>query len=302
MFEKYPHIDRLGHRNTDGILTGIVRLQEKVDGSQFSFGVDEDGVLSCRSRGHALNLDAPDKLFAPSVAHVLSVQANLVPGWIYRGEAMHAPKSNVLAYERAPLGHIALFDIEIGDDLAGQETIQTAATALGIEAVPSFGIGLIGLDRIKECLDYQSFLGGTTVEGVVIKSMEQIDRHTGRLRMAKWVSEKFAEVAHQKVQKLPTGREAVVPIIEMFGTVERWFKVTQHAEEEGLLTHTAQDIGPLLQLLHEDVLTEEADTIKDMLFAFFEKDIKRGLADGFPQWYQEGLAEAQAEVFVESEA
>jgi hypothetical protein len=45
-----PKIYRLGDRHTLGILEGSVVVEEKYDGSQFSFGIDDGGELTCRTK------------------------------------------------------------------------------------------------------------------------------------------------------------------------------------------------------------------------------------------------------------
>ena len=53
-------------RFLDGLLDGGVSVQEKIDGSQFSFGVT-DGELLCRSRGRQIVIEEVDSLFAKAV-------------------------------------------------------------------------------------------------------------------------------------------------------------------------------------------------------------------------------------------
>ena len=58
----YPSIYALGHRAIAEILSSPVVIEEKIDGSQFSM-CRTDGVLSCRSKGKDMILDAPEKMF-----------------------------------------------------------------------------------------------------------------------------------------------------------------------------------------------------------------------------------------------
>ena len=54
----------MGHKAIAELLKGPVYVEEKVDGSQFSFGVDENGEIRVRSKGCELVLDAPEKMFS----------------------------------------------------------------------------------------------------------------------------------------------------------------------------------------------------------------------------------------------
>lgn len=42
-WHSYPSIYNLGHRYIADLLTVPVIVEEKIDGSQFSFGLDEEG-------------------------------------------------------------------------------------------------------------------------------------------------------------------------------------------------------------------------------------------------------------------
>ena len=88
----YPKVWNLGHRAIKHLFDGPVVIQEKVDGSQFSFGA-VDGVLECRSKGAQLHLPVKDKLFkgACETAQRLFDASSLVEGWVYRGEVLYGP-------------------------------------------------------------------------------------------------------------------------------------------------------------------------------------------------------------------
>lgn len=85
MINSYSKIFNFGHREVRDIFEEDVLIEEKVDGSQFSFGI-VDGELCCRSRSKQIVLDAPEKLFVEGVEAIKRVKHLLTPGWIYRGE------------------------------------------------------------------------------------------------------------------------------------------------------------------------------------------------------------------------
>lgn len=68
----YPTVYALGHKAIEGIFDSPVIVEEKIDGSQFSFGLI-DGELRCRSKGKELILDAPEKMFSKAVATVREI-------------------------------------------------------------------------------------------------------------------------------------------------------------------------------------------------------------------------------------
>jgi hypothetical protein len=77
-WDAYPKIWNLGHAQLTELLWDDVVIQEKLDGSQFSFGVI-DGELRVRSRGREFDVHGPDKIFAAACATVLRIADELVP-------------------------------------------------------------------------------------------------------------------------------------------------------------------------------------------------------------------------------
>lgn len=53
MFKKYPKIHRLGKEETDGILEGVVHIEEKIDGANVSIWC-ENGEIMCASRSQRI--------------------------------------------------------------------------------------------------------------------------------------------------------------------------------------------------------------------------------------------------------
>ena len=191
----YASLCHIGHRSIVDIFDGPVLVQEKVDGSQISFGV-LDGKLSMRSKGVPLDLEQPNSMFALGVEAVKRVQHLLVDGWVYRGEYLSKPKHNTLAYDRVPSNHIALFDIEIlslgPQNFALSATVEAEAERLGFEAAPVLHDGFIGTTNdLRAMLDRVSCLGGAKIEGVVVKNYAKFtDDH--KVMMGKLVSDEIA--------------------------------------------------------------------------------------------------------------
>src|SRR5712672_2755316 len=94
-WHSYPSIYNLGHKAIQDLLTGPVLVEEKVDGSQFSFGIfevpvqggydprngEQTGInpgdlreLKVRSKGAVMHPDAPEKMFTEGVNAVKAVQ------------------------------------------------------------------------------------------------------------------------------------------------------------------------------------------------------------------------------------
>src|SRR3989304_3383944 len=95
----YPKVYGYGHKYlTDLLKSGVTVVQEKVDGSQFSFRKVESGEVQFRSRTAIIQPEQPPNMFAPAVKYVLSVATLLVADATYRGEAFHKQKDKPALY------------------------------------------------------------------------------------------------------------------------------------------------------------------------------------------------------------
>lgn len=291
----YPSIFALGHKAVAELLLDPVIVQEKVDGSQLSFGV-YDGQLRIKSKSAPVHLEAPG-MFEHGVETIKRL--DLHEGWAYRGEYLMKPKHNTLAYNRVPSGHIVLFDINVGvEDYLPYEDIVKEALRVGLEVVPLMYSGMVdSAEQVKHFLERESFLGGQLVEGIVIKNYARFgpDKHA---LMGKYVSEKFKE-AHKKEWHKAKG-DTVSQIISSLRTETRWEKAIYHLRDQGILLNAPQDIGNLLREVKADVLKEEAEWIKDKLFKEYVDDVLRGVTIGLPQWYKDRLLSQQ--VYCERES
>ena len=287
----YPSIYNLGHKALESLFSNALVIEEKVDGSQFSFGI-VDGELSARSKGMDLVLEAPEKMFAKGIETVLSLKDVLTPGWIYRGEYLQKPKHNTLPYERVPLGNIILFDVMTGpESYLGPDEKAAEGKRIGLEVVPSFPAPEnMSLEVLKELCARESVLGGVHMEGVVMKNYYQFGPDK-KVLMAKYVRDEFKE-AHKTAWKAsnPSRGDVVEQLIVMYKVEARWKKAVQHLRESGELTESPKDIGPLMKEISKDVLKEHADEIKQELFDLAWPKISRGILNGFPQWWKDQIA------------
>lgn len=291
----YSSIFALGHRALGAdFLHGPVLVEEKIDGSQFSFSVDADGNVSCRSKGAVIEVGEPEGMFKAGVEAVKLLAPDLTPNWVYRGEYLQKPKHNTIAYSRIPAHHVILFDIDRGgQDYLSYDEKRTEAGRLGLEVVPVFFDGALeNLEALKALLEQDSCLGGAKPEGFVIKRYDRFGEDKKTL-MAKYVTEAFKEV-HSKEWKAanPSRMDVVQSLIAQYQTPARWAKAVQHLREAGQLEGSPKDIGALLREIPTDIQKEAEQDIKDALFAYAWPHIKRGVTAGFPQWYKDELAKS----------
>ncbi len=287
----YPKIWNLGHPEIKDLFSGPVTIQEKVDGSQFSFMRDASGQIHCRSKSAIVNIAAPG-MFTLAVDTVLQIADRLIPGVVYRGEFLSKPKHNTLVYDRVPRGNIILFDVVSLHEI--YMNLRQEAARLDLECVPEIGVfDHVTPEELDAILTRQSILGGVKIEGVVIKNYGKFGPD-GKALMGKHVSPAFKE-KHSKdwKERNPSQTAFVENLGALFCTPARWEKAVQRLRDEGKLENAPQDIGPLLLIVKEDVLTECEAEIKEALWTWAKTKVARGAAQGFAEWYKERLLRAQ---------
>lgn len=297
MINSYPSVYAIGHKAIQEIFQDDVVVEEKMDGSQFSFGII-DGELECRSKGKQIILSAPEKMFGKAIDVIENLAKYLNPNWVYRCEYLEKPKHNTLAYSRIPDQHLMIYDINMGlEEYMPYDLKKSYATALGLETVPLLYSGKVeSFEMFKDFLDGESILGGVKVEGVVVKNYKRFSPDK-KAMMGKYVSEAFKE-KHEKEWGAanPSGKDIAQQLIETYRTEARWQKAIQHLREAGQLEDSPRDIGLIIREVSQDILKEEESAIKDVLFNHFSKQLNRGVTAGIADWYKEQLAKTAFEV------
>ena len=289
----YPSIYNFGHSAVRDLITREVQIEEKVDGSQFSFGITLEGELVARSKGKQIVLDAPDKMFTKAVETVQSLKDSLRAGYIYRGEYLSKPKHNSLTYGRVPEKHIILFDVCAGvEEYLSADERRSEAARIGLECVPVIATTtLTSYDQFKDFMEIESCLGGCKVEGVVIKPASyDIYGQDKKVVMAKYVSEAFKEI-HSKEWKNsnPSGGDILQQLQARYKTEARWEKAVQHLRDNGELKSSPQDIGALLKEIELDLEKEIVDDMSKLLVRWAMPHVVRGVKAGLPEWYKDKL-------------
>lgn len=295
-WHSYPKIYNMGHAALGCLLDGPVVIQEKVDGSQLSFGRFGDEVR-IRSRRRVFDINAADSLFERAADVVQRIAPLLHEGWTYRGEYLARPKHNVLAYDRTPKNHVILFDINDGhESYLKPDELAEEAERIGLDVVPCYAVAALeSVDDVLALLDRTSCLGGQKVEGVVVKNYARFGED-GKVLMGKHVSERFKEVKDSEWKKANPGKSDVLELLcTRYQTEARWQKAVQHLREDGALENSPRDIAVLIREVHRDIDEECAEEIMAALYKWASKKIKRSAVRGMPEWYKDQLLRAQFE-------
>jgi hypothetical protein len=160
-----------------------------------------------------------------------------------------------------------------------------------------FSGNLKTIDQFRTFLDSLSVLGGTKIEGVVIKPTEyNVFGRDKKCLMAKFVSEAFKEIHGGEWRKNnPTTKDIIIEVGQKYKTDARWHKAVQHIRERGELEDSPRDIAKLIKEVPADISKECMDEIKDMLWHHAWPSIRRIVCGGLPEWYKEQLLKKQFE-------
>ena len=291
----YTKVITLGASYTENALVGEVILQEKVDGSQFRFGIDEDKKLFIGSRKTIIHHPDETPMFSKGVKYVLSIEDKLKtfpPDSYFFAEYLQKPKHNTLTYERVPKNNIVLFDAMIAGGWVNRTRLEVIAKKLDIDIIPELYKGEVDVEKIKELLKTPSYLGNEIVEGIAIKNYKQTILLGGNIYplFTKYVREEFKE-RHATEWKIKKPKDCLNNYMQGFKSDARWLKAFQYLRDKGELENSPRDIGKLIKRVQEDIIEEEQENIKKELYKFVINDIKRISIKGLPEWYKEKLLE-----------
>jgi hypothetical protein len=290
----YGKVFSLGSMGTERSLVGPVVVQEKVDGSQFAFGVNEDGELVMRSHHQAIHAENCPNQFQAAMGYVKSLDLGWLPRDVYfYCEMLAKPHHNTITYERVPKNHLVLFDASYPAGwFDNRDDLASFAEHLGIDVVPELYYGKVSLETLRNLLQMPSYLGGSTVEGVVVKNYHETVAPGNRLQplFVKLVNEQFKE--RNRVEfKGKTVRGTVEDYVASFQSEARWVKAVQHLRDQGLLVGEPKDIGLLVKEVDRDLKEEEAENIKAELYKLVIGEVLRKAKMGLPEWYKSKLIE-----------
>lgn len=289
----YPKVYAIGHAAIPDLFDGDVLVEEKVDGSQYNFGII-GGELVMKSRGAGLHATNPEKMFAQAIHSAQELAPRLREGWVYRAEVLCKPKHNVLAYSRIPRHGFILFDVTTGDEVyLSRADKEAEAERLGLEIVPVMYEGKVSSpDQIYSFLERDSVLGEAKVEGVVVKNYSRFGRDK-KVLMGKFVREDFKE-KHAKEWKAsnPAMSDVIERLCAEMRNEVRWQKAIFRLRDEGKIEGSPRDIGILLKEIQSDVKAEESDYIAKKLAEYAIPRILRASTAGFPEWYKDRLLQS----------
>lgn len=293
-----PKIYQLGSRYTKQVFEDEVIIEEKVDGSQFSFCKYND-ELHMRSKRVRLYDAESSGDFKHIVQYLLDNIDKIPENICFYGEYLGKPRQNTLKYDRVPKNYLVIFGgkyVDTDEWISSRTVLYAYADFMGFEIVPLLFKGKILKfnKKLDEFLNRESFLGGPQIEGFVVKNYHkqyQFANLTIPFLSAKYVREEFKEINDTNHKKNFNKKSKYEYIKESYRTEARWDKAIQYLRDAGELTGDVKDIGPLICRIGKDIIEEESENIKEQLYNLYIKEITRTATHGFPEYYKKKLME-----------
>jgi len=204
MFLKYQHLERLGTDEVEGILEGKVYVFPKIDGTNASVWMNEDGMICTGSRKRIVTPEDDNQGFAAYVEKHESLFQDFLrrySGWRLHGEWL-VPHS-LKTYRDDAWRRFYVFDV-YDDGLAcfiKPEDYMPILSAFRVDFIPVQAIVTNPTQEwlIKQ-LEVNTYLirdGEGVGEGIVLKRYDFVNKY-GRTTWAKVVRNEFRE-KHKEV-------------------------------------------------------------------------------------------------------
>ena len=293
----YTKVLHLGDPLLQELFNGQIQIQEKVDGSQFRIYKDKEGNLHFGSHRVDFNESNTDKMFHKIIDNCNKELINCPNDTMIFGEYLQSTRHNTLHYEREPKNNLVIFDIFQNDKWLDYDELRKFCEDYNFDCVPTFYRGegnIVTKELMDKLIHTISFLGGTEVEGIVIKNHSKtypVEYLLGMPIMGKYVREEFKEknnAVWKEIKKSPVDK-----IKEMYAVEARWVKAVNRLKEEDKLTNTPKDLSILIPEVSRDIEEEDKEIIKNLLFNGYIKELKSAWTRGFPEWYKKRLLDEQ---------
>jgi len=210
-FRKYQHVERFGTTEVEGIELGEVVIFPKLDGTNGSVWLGDDGKIRAGSRKRELSIDDDNAGFYAYISQHKGIRGLLKehPHWRLYGEWLvpHSLKTYKDDAWRKFYVFDVLYDSPEDDDVEyiPFNYYQESLDIHGIDyIIPLCTMKNPSYENLVKALESNTFLvkdGKGTGEGIVIKRYDYVNRY-GRTTWAKMVTNDF-KVKHTKEQGIP---------------------------------------------------------------------------------------------------
>lgn len=197
-FTKYMHLERIGTNEVEGIENGLTYVFPKLDGTNASVWINDEGMVQAGSRNRHLSLEADNAGFLAWVIDQSHIKEylNKYPHHTLYGEWL-VPHS-LKTYRDDAWRRFYVFDVldRSTGGLIHYENYKDGLELYDIDYLaPIAQVKNGSLEKYLKCLDRNVYLikdGAGVGEGIVIKNYNWENKY-GRVTWAKLVSNSFKE-------------------------------------------------------------------------------------------------------------
>ena len=195
-FKSYMHVERYGNSEVEGIEHGTCFVFPKIDGTNASVWLGDDGRVKAGSRTRQLSLDADNAGFLAWVEKQDNLKAYLLANPTHRLFGEWLVPHTLKTYRQDAWRRFWIFDVQADDTYLSYDVYNVELQKHGLDyVVPMFRAENIHLEYLIKALEKNTFLiqeGAGLGEGVVVKNYDFINRY-GNVVWAKVVRQEFKE-------------------------------------------------------------------------------------------------------------
>lgn len=265
-FRKYQHVERFGTSEVENIEIGTCYVFPKIDGTNSSVWLGDDGMIHAGSRNRELTFEKDNAGFYAAISKDERVMAYLHEHPTHRLFGEWLVPHSLKTYRDDAWRRFYVFDVcvdadnETGLEYLPYEVYQPLVAEFGLDYLAPIRIVKNGcLDDFIKCVNENNFLiadGKGVGEGVVIKNYDFYNRYR-RQTWAKIVTSEFRE-KHHKEMGAPVSANRLVEedIVDKFVTrafVEKEYAKIVNANDGW----TSKMIPQLLSRVFHELITEE---------------------------------------------
>jgi len=265
---KYPKIRGVGDKDNREMFAvendvHTVHVEEKLDGGNGSFWLDNEGTLNFASRNLNITNDKEHSFVAERAWIIDNLRTAINPDFIYYVEYMK--KHTLQYYEHRPMAiGIDIMVKETGKFLSRKAKEEEFAR-IGIPVVPLLGEYMAreirnGDISLHAILENKSAYGDCKIEGIVLKMYDVINPRTNRQYVAKLVNESFQETNKAVFNSIKKQQNDSTKFCKAFVTPTRVTKTILKLYDEGNNIEMAM-MKVLPRAVLKDIFEEEADEI-----------------------------------------
>lgn len=209
-FVRYQHVERFGTDEVDGIELGVCHVFPKIDGTNASVWLDENGQVCAGSRNRELSLEADNAGFLDAIIKDANVIGYLLKHPEHRIYGEWLVPHSLKTYRDDAWRKFYVFDVCVDTEDGNIEYLPYSVYAPLLE---EFGINYIPLLAEVRNGSYQQFIdlleknqylikdGQGAGEGIVIKNYSFRNKYQ-RVTWAKIVRSEFREI-HSRTMGAP---------------------------------------------------------------------------------------------------